>query len=354
MTQKFRILGLMSGTSLDGIDLALVEFGPDIRNWTLLKAHTLSYPQTLREQLDNICRAPAPELLSFHLKYGKYLGDIVNIFIDKWQIKPDLIASHGHTIFHEPDRPLTFALGHGGIIHQVSGIPVVSDFRSEDVGTGGQGAPLVPLGDQLLFPDYDICLNLGGFSNISYNDAFGNRMAGDVCAVNLVFNHLASQLGQPFDPDGRMAASGKMLPELLAQLNNLPFYRQPFPRAFSREMVEASIFPIFPENASIPDLLHTYGHHAALVLADALRANGPGSVLITGGGTYNQWFMELLQRFSGMELIRPAQEIIDFKEAIIFAALGFLRAKGEVNVLASATGNRQNRICGALHGGKIF
>ncbi len=346
------VLGLMSGTSLDGLDLALVRFSESVNNWECVAFKTLPYPESWQAALSSAFYADAPSLLSLHLQYGKQLAAAVHHVLLEWP-KPDLIASHGHTVFHAPERPLTFALGHGGVLFQETGIPVVSDFRSEDVATGGQGAPLVPVGDRLLFPGFEGYLNLGGFSNFSYLDRLGAMRAGDICAVNIIFNRLAGQLGLSMDTGGQIAGSGKMLPDLFQQLNQLPIYQLPFPRALAREWVENELWPLLDTEDSVADRMHTYGLHVAACMAAVLRENGPGRILVTGGGAYNGWLLDQLGRRSGMELVVPAPQLVEAKEAIIFAALGYLRACGQENVWASVTGNERNRVVGALHGGKL-
>jgi anhydro-N-acetylmuramic acid kinase len=287
------------------------------------------------------------ELQHFHSSYGKYLGECVNVFLQKHGLeKPEFIASHGHTIFHQPQIGYTFQAGSGAALREVCGIPVVCDFRTLDVALGGQGAPLVPIGDALLFKNYDYCLNLGGFANISF-DAEGKRIAYDICAVNYVLNRLAMRLNKPYDENGIFAASGKLIPELFEKLNALPYFQKPPPKSIGREWVEETIFPLMKQSEKTEDLLRTFTEHVAEQISTAVPVNG--KMLVTGGGAHNAFLISLLKQKSKVEIILPEAETIGFKEALIFGFLGVLRWENRINTLRSVTGARQDSSGGTIY-----
>lgn len=346
---QFNVIGLMSGTSLDGLDVAAVELvrENDIWKFEIKKAVTIDYPNDLEEKLRNAPELNGEELTRLHFQYGKYLGEQVNEFISNSNFAPDLIASHGHTVFHRPEEGITLQIGSGEAIARLCGVLTVADFRTGDVLLGGQGAPLVPIGDRLLFSDYDYCLNLGGFANISFESS-GERLAYDVCPVNIVLNAIAQKLGKKYDKDGELGRSGTIDTDLLDQLNSLSFYKMDAPKSLGREWVEAHIDALL-DAASISDKdkLRTYYEHIAIQLAVAVK--GSGSMLVTGGGAFNSFLMERIKAHASVELVQPSKEIIDFKEALIFAFLGVLRVMGETNCLASVTGARCNSSSGVIY-----
>lgn len=351
-----RVIGLMSGTSLDGLDICLANFTETKDGWQygIECAETVTYPQDWITRLLHAEKTSGEELQRFHSAYGKYLGECVNAFLQKHALQqPDFVASHGHTIFHQPQIGYTFQAGSGVTLREACGIPVVCDFRTLDVALGGQGAPLVPIGDTLLFKDYDYCLNLGGFANISF-DAEGpkdssrsKRIAYDICAVNYVLNRLAMRLGKPYDENGAFAASGKLLPEIFEKLNALPYFRQPPPKSIGREWVEETIFPLMKETEKPEDLLRTFTEHVAKQISSALTDKG--KMLITGGGAHNTFLISLLKQKSKVEMILPDAETIGFKEALIFGFLGVLRWENRINTLSSVTGARQDSSGGTVY-----
>lgn len=344
-------IGLMSGTSLDGLDIALCQFSLNKGNWNfkLLKAATYPYSRDWADKLSIAHKLDLIRFLRLHKEYGSYLGNQVNMFLEGLPVDVDLIASHGHTVFHMPEKQLTFQLGDGGCLAAQTGITTVSDFRSLDIAYGGQGAPLVPMGDELLFDNYGYCLNLGGFANISYNEN-GKRIACDICAVNYAINYLALMLGKKFDKDGLLASKGQINEELLDLLNSLDYYFKPPPKSIGREWFEKNILPILkiPEISTI-DILRTYCEHIAIQIANATRSDRLKSVLTTGGGAYNKFLISLLDKYSINQFVIPDNNIIEFKEAVIFAFLGTLRLRNEINVLSSATGAIQDNCGGIIH-----
>ncbi|MDZ7848580.1 MAG: anhydro-N-acetylmuramic acid kinase [Owenweeksia sp.] len=262
----------------------------------------------------------------------------------------DLIASHGHTFYHLPAEELTFQLGNGPEIYTTTGIPTACDFRRQDVSLGGQGAPLVPIGDALLFPDMTACLNLGGFANISTNHQ-KRQLAFDICAVNYVLNHLTRQLGQAYDTGGKIAAGAKVNPALLSNLNKLSFYQQEPPKSLGAEWVFERILPVLQQSElSVAEKIATYTEHAAVQIAEVLRQQQPANCLVTGGGAYNNFLIQLINKKTDCELVLPRPQLIDFKEALIFALMGVLRWRGEVNISAAITGSKRDHSSGILYG----
>ncbi len=370
--ETYRAIGVMSGTSLDGVDLAYCVFTKTANGWSfkILEATTRSYPENWKDSLKNAAKLSGDQLISFHMAYGHFLGNIVKDFIKNHKInkKDLLIASHGHTVFHKPDYGYTFQLGHGTAIVANTGCNTVSDFRSADVALGGQGAPLVPLADRELFADYDACMNLGGFTNISY-DSNQHRIAFDICPLNFVLNRLVRNARiqgnvydypdqnnkniLDFDPSGRIAQSGNLDKELLLNLNSIPYYHQTPPKSLGEEWVNEFIQPLLsPSGAALEDLLNTFCHHAAYQIAKVINGiPNCNDVLISGGGAYNSFFLELLRKNveSHIALTIPENEIINFKEALIFAWLGILCMRKEHNCLASVTGASTNAIGGSIH-----
>lgn len=347
--QPLMVLGLMSGTSLDGLDLVAAEFWyvDGSYRYKIVAAETISYSTDWRNRLAAAHELPAVELIELDREYGSFLGKASARFIQLNHLPADLIASHGHTVFHYPSRRFTLQIGHGAAIAAETSLPVISDFRSTDVALGGEGAPLVPAGDKLLFGDFSALLNLGGFANISFTGE-DPVIAGDICPVNLVLNALSNREGEAFDPGGRMGRSGRVIEELLDQLNNHPFYDQPFPKSLGREWCNSEIFPLIASHsASSADLLRTWYEHAAIQIG---RAFGSAErALVTGGGAHNRFLLERITAHTGAELLVPSDEIVNFKEALIFAFLGYLRWYGLTNCLASVTGARQNSSSGALY-----
>ncbi len=340
----------MSGTSLDGLDICYASFERnDLQQWSfdILKAETISYPKIWEQKLRDSFSLSAPDLMELHSEYGFYLGKEVQSFISKNNIqKLDVISSHGHTVFHQPQKKFTVQIGDGRAIKMQNKFPVVYDFRSQDVLMGGNGAPLVPIGDLLLFSKYDACLNLGGFSNISFNKE-GQRIAFDVCPVNIVLNKFAENLGKKFDENGRIAKAGTIDEDILNKLNNLEFYKQTNPRSLGIEWVIDQILPHF-EGMLYENVLATFTHHAAQKIAETTVFYGLKNMLITGGGAYNEYLISLIKEKTATEIILPTSDIINFKEALIFAFMGILKSNNENNVLSSSTGSSADHSSGLL------
>lgn len=347
------ILGLMSGTSLDGLDIAYCRFD-DKRHFQLLAAETYPYPSEWRERLGRLHLASAEEYARTDVDLGHFFGEAVKRFRKNHPGGVDLIASHGHTVFHQPEKGFTAQIGDGNAIAAECGLPVVYDFRRLDVALGGQGAPLVPIGDRLLYGDYSCCINLGGIANISYEKE-GERIAYDICPCNMALNHLARMGGQDYDRDGALASQGRVDTAIVEQMGKLDFYRQMPPKTLGKEWFETEFLPILQDSVlSLPDLMRSTSEHIATMIADAVKAiaiKSGGSVLITGGGARNTFLTNRIkEKLSPVTVTIPDGETIDYKEAIIFALLGFLRIQGETNTLASVTGASRDSIGGVVCG----
>lgn len=346
----YRVAGLMSGTSLDGVDIACCYFREENGQWeyAIVRAETFPYPAEWKARLQQLPMASAMELARAHSDYGRYLGNLVNDFLTQHHLEAELVASHGHTIFHQPHLGFTCQIGDGAAIAAACGIPVISDFRSLDVALGGQGAPLVPLGDQMLFGGYDSCLNIGGFANISFENE-GRRIAYDICPANIILNYLSEELGHPYDRDGLLAASGKVNENLLQQLNKTGYYLLPPPKSLGREWVENTILPLLSSyNISGYDKLRTATEHIAIQLSKAIGNTPDQKVLVTGGGAFNIFMLQRLVNLTTTQLFIPDNQLVNFKEALVFALLGVLRLRGEPNCLAAVTGAGENACGGAF------
>lgn len=348
----YNVIGLMSGTSLDGLDIAYCNFtkNDDVWEYKIAAAQTVKYPPQLKNKLQSAIHMSGLELTGLDVELGRYYGNQVNKFLKNNKLtQPDFIASHGHTVFHQPNKGFTLQIGHGAYIAAQTKIPVVCNFRSLDVAFHGQGAPLVPVGDELLFNQYEYCLNLGGFANVSFKKN-KKRIAFDICPVNIVLNQLALRLGKAFDKNGLMAKKGKVNNKLFKQLNQLHFYRQKAPKSLGKEWVDQYVLPLLNNNElNNFDLLATFTEHIAFQIARAIKAQQNEKILITGGGTYNSYLIERLINYTKAQLIIPESHLIEFKEALIFAFLGLLRWAGKNNVLKSVTGANQDTCSGVIY-----
>lgn len=351
---SYNVIGVMSGTSLDGLDIAYCSFSLDNnKQWTykINDAVTIDYTEELTIQLKNAIQLSGLELMLLHNELGNFIGHSINNFIENNNINRttvDAVSSHGHTIFHQPQKQLTTQIGNGANIASVTKLPVICDFRTTDVALGGQGAPLVPIGDQLLFSEFDYCINLGGIANVSYQEN-QQRIAFDICPVNIVMNSLALELGLPYDKDGKLAKSGTINTDLLKQLNQLDFYKINPPKSLGIEEITKNCFPIL-NGSTIPtvDKLTTFVEHIAIQISNTITT-GNKKILFTGGGTLNSFLMERIKFNTKNQIIIPSSQLIDFKEALIFAFLGILRIRNEVNCVKSVTGATQNSVGGCIY-----
>lgn len=341
------VIGLMSGTSLDGVDLALIEFSIVRKKvkYRIVRGETIAYSTGLLNQLKNSKKLSGLELTILDRELGRFYGNLIKKFIKNEKV--DLIASHGHTVFHQPDKGLTLQIGSGAEIAAITGIKTVCDFRSTDIALGGQGAPLVPFGDELLFPQYDYCLNLGGFSNISYKKN-KLRVAFDICACNLALNHFANEKGKYFDDKGKIAKSGKIDNSLLKKLNGLDFYSKKGVKSLGAEWLEKEFLPIVKKtNISTENKLATLVEHIAIQISKHLEKNK--NVLITGGGAYNDFLIQRIKFHSNSKMVLPEKYLIDYKEALIFGLLGWMRDNNWVNTFAGSTGAKRDSSGGAVY-----
>ena len=353
--EKYTTIGVMSGTSLDGVDLAYIVFTVKNNKWEfeILESETISYPNDWLNKLKIAVDFPEAQLEKLNQDYTQLLATIISSFIEKYDIKNlDAVCSHGHTILHQPQNGFTLQIGNLPEIATLINQTVVCDFRVQDVQLGGQGAPLVPIGDRILFSEYDYCMNLGGFSNVSF-EKNKERIAFDISAVNTVLNFYANQLGFDYDDKGSISKTGTCNDDLLSKLNALDFYQKKYPKSLGFEFVKETILPLI-ESYTIPleDKLNTFTEHVALQIALALP-NKNGSLFITGGGAYNDFLIERIQyHLPEMKIIIPSAKILEFKEALIFALLGVLKLRGEINVLSSVTGAKSDHSSGMIYSPK--
>ena len=366
----YNVIGLMSGSSLDGIDIAFVEFSETGGEWNyIIKcAACIEYEIEWIQKLKNAIYLSALDYQLLHTEYGRFIGEAVNNFIEKFQLqhKIDLIVSHGHTSFHFPGKKMTHQLGDGASIAAVTQLPVVSDLRSMDIAFGGQGAPIVPLGEKLLFPYYRYFLNIGGIANVSINskptnntDFYSHKneiIAFDICAANRVLNMLANEMGLDYDKDGKLASAGKIDDGLLQKLDALDYYSLPYPKSLSNIFGTDIIYPLVKNfGLKTEEALSTYAEHIALQIKNSLAPYFSNTtiqeLMITGGGAFNKYLVGRISKHLAQinfEVFIPEDEVVIYKEALIMALLGALRWREQNTVLASITGATRNSIGGAL------
>ena len=407
----YKVIGLMSGSSLDGLDIVYVHLqesastikdGPRKWEFTILHADTYPYTEEWRNRLATARDLSAGEYLLLHTAYGNYLGEQVLRFIEKHNLhyQVQLISSHGHTTFHLPQQKMTAQLGDGAALAATTKINVVSDLRAMDVALGGQGAPIVPVGERMLLGDYGFFLNLGGIANVSAHGArgigqgdsgagsqesAGKFVAFDVCPANRVLNELAALAGREFDAGGEIAARGQVAEGLLQQLNALPYYGQPYPKSLANEFGTETVLPMVlgamgradgtgrqtagakeggwtvgaseggqAAGLSTEDALRTYVEHIAVqvrLAVEGMLQVGGGRMLVTGGGAHNTFLMDRLRELLAplnIEVFVPDSQLVDYKEALVMALIGVLRWREENNVFASVTGASRDSIGGAV------
>ena len=350
MTNSINIIGLMSGTSVDGLDICYVSFdNNDPSKYEIIDCETIDYDDNLKTKLKNVIEMDNDQIKQIDKEFGEFIGLNVLKFIKKNTLyKADLISSHGHTVFHEPEFNKTLQIGNGEIINKVTKIKTVNNFREQDIQLGGQGAPLVPIGDKLLFDDYKYCLNLGGFTNISVKDS-RTIFAYDICPLNTVLNHYANKLGYECDLGGKLSKKGVINIDLFNELNDLDYYKKSYPKSLGLEFVIENIFPITEKyKMKEVDILATYIEHASFQIKRNID-NG-SKVLLTGGGTFNNNLIKTLNHDSKINFIVPDKTIINYKESLIFALLGYLKINGKVNCLRSVTGASNDHSSGDIYG----
>ncbi len=353
---KYKVIGLMSGTSLDGLDLVYckIKCGKKSKKFEILSATTKKYSANWKRKLSSAHTLTAAQLFSLDHLYGQYVGRAILDFIKDNKIKDvDFIASHGHTVFHQPGNGFTYQIGNGQTIHEVSGLPVVSDFRSLDVIRGGEGAPLVPIGDQYFFSEYDVCLNLGGIANLSM-ERKGKRVAFDFCFANMGLNYLAAKAGKEFDKEGALASVGVVNEIMLKRLEAVYRPLRKKRPSLGREGFEKSIKSIL-NNAAIPlsNRMRTFCESIAIETVNAIPAKkSKTKLLVTGGGAFNSFLIQKIKERlkNKVEVVIPRKQVIEFKEAVVFALLGVLRVRSEVNCLKSVTGAKSDSSGGVMVG----
>lgn len=357
MSSSYKIIGMMSGTSLDGLDLVEVLFTQNNTpqsDWSyeVSFAESIPYDCFWRNSLAEAHTLSGLELSFLDVNYGHFIGVQIKNFIQKYNLRPDAIAMHGHTVFHRPEKGLTLQIGSGAEVAAICNLPVISKFRDKDVALNGQGAPLVPIGDNLLFGSYTYCLNLGGIANISYQDkSSNNRIAFDITTCNMALNHLASLLNLQYDEDGKISSTGKIIAPLLSRLNDLSFYTQKGPKSLGQEWYENNQVQIHTEyidkGCEIKDILRTYVDHISFQIGSCCQHEG--SMLLTGGGAKNKFLVSQIQKYCQQVKINVNDaSLIEYKEAIIFAFLGLLRLEHNINCLSSVTGASADNIGGCV------
>lgn len=343
---KYSVIGVMSGTSLDGIDLAHIHFEyKDCWSFDILDVVTVPYTDYWRERLKSAIYLEPERTGELNLDYTVLLGETIKKFIlDK---KIDLVCSHGHTVHHKPEEGYTLQIGNTSLLHKIVEKPIICNYRVQDVQLGGQGAPLVPIGDRLLFSEFDYCINLGGFANVSH-ELHDNRIAYDICPINVVLNHYVSKLGFSYDDGGRLSSEGVVETTLLGKLNTLSYYNMSPPKSLGLEWVLDNVIPIIDSfQMPVEDILRTFVEHASIQIAKCI-GDGDKSVLVTGGGAYNTFLINRIQALSNQTIVIPEPNIIEFKEALIFGLLGVLKWRKEINVLSSVTGAQKDHSSGQI------
>ena len=346
---KIEVIGVMSGTSLDGLDLCHVIF--DLKNlsdFKIANSISISYNSNILEKLHNIVERKPEEINKIDLEYGTFIGESINKFISDFNLKNiNLISSHGHTVFHQPEMGITLQIGNGEIINKMTGIKTVNNFRAQDLSLSGQGAPLVPIGDKILFSKFKYCLNLGGFINLSIRSD-SQITAYDICPLNTVLNFYSKKMGYKYDENGILSSRGKINIDLFHELNSISFYSKKNPKSLGIEFVIDKIFPMIDSyKITEEETLATFVKHAAFQISKNI--NDSEKVLLSGGGTYNNNLIDILRNEYNINIFIPNKQIIDFKEALIFALLGVLRIQNKTNCLKSVTGAEKDHSSGDIY-----
>ncbi|MDP2176279.1 MAG: anhydro-N-acetylmuramic acid kinase [Bacteroidota bacterium] len=356
--KSYHVLGIMSGSSMDGMDISLCKISTDGQQFSyqIEESETFDYPEKWRIRLSQLRKADSMAYAKTDVFYGHYIGQQINQFIEKHQLKVDLIASHGHTVFHYPDERITRQVGDGASISAITNLPVVSDFRSMDVAKGGQGAPLVAIGDELLFNEYDYCLNLGGFANIS-GKVGPYRVSFDICPANIILNRTARDLNLDYDKDGEIAAKGAINYTLLENLNQIDYYKKPFPKSLNRDWINSELWQIVKDGEKLlpEDKMKTFVDHIGFQISNSIdylsQKNATGKkVLVTGGGAFNHTLMDYIKTHSDAEFIIPNEKLVKYKESLIFALMGVLRITNQTNIFKTYTGASSDSVSGSLNG----
>ena len=347
--KNFNVIGVMSGTSLDGVDIVYVKFTLN-ESWRfkIINSKTYKYADSTVDMLSDISKKNLEEIKEIDVVYSNKLAKIINEFIEEFSInKIDFVSSHGHTAIHDPSNLITYQIGNLSTLSTEINQKVICDFRVQDVKLGGEGAPLVPVGEKYLFHEYDSFINLGGFANIS-NHKGESLIAYDICPVNIVLNNLSKKIGKDFDDKGSIASSGKLIINLYEELEKLEYYQLDPPKSLGIEWVDEYIFPLINKYFDYPieDLLNTLSNHIANQISNNLK--NLDKVLVSGGGAYNDYLIDLIRSKTDSEIIIPSKNIIEFKEALIFAFLGVLRYLNINNCYSSVTGATKDHCSGKI------
>ena len=347
MTSSFNIIGVMSGTSVDGLDLCYVSFTKDfLSNYKIICSETIDYPSNLKSNLINAINLDDTKLKELDLKLGEFIAFSIKDFLQNNNLsKPDLISSHGHTVYHQPKTLKTLQIGSGEVINKVTGVKTVNNFREQDVKLGGEGAPLVPIGDKILFKNYKYCLNLGGFVNISIknNDQI---FAYDICALNTVLNFYSKKIGYNYDKNGSLSKQGTINSDMFNELNKLNFYSEKNPKSLGIEFVKDVLFPLINKyQINYLDVLATYIKHVAFQIKKNITDEE--KVLLSGGGSFNKTLIQNLENYN-INYTIPDNTIVNFKESLIFALLGYLKINNKINCLKSVTGASRDHSSGDI------
>lgn len=361
-----KVIGLMSGSSLDGLDIAFAEFqiSGDAIDFELIKAETVEFTEQWQRRLRNLPKVDALSFAKTHTYFGHLLGNMVNDFIKKHQIEVDFIASHGHTIFHYPDNRMTIQIGDGAAIAAITGLPVVNNFRTHDIAIDGEGTPVAPIADKYLFAGYDFYLNIGGIANISC-DIDGRFVAFDIGAANQIFNPLANLMHLPYDDGGNIAKSGKVNEAILSQINEMSYFHQSYPKSLDNTWLQQNILPTYLiAEDTIANKLRTACEQLAQQTAFSIQqiiknenltlpiSEKPFKIFATGGGAFNTFLMKRIEavcnQYFPTKVVVASPEIVEYKEALLMALMGVLRVHNKVNVMRSVTGAKLDTIGGAI------
>lgn len=347
----------MSGTSMDGVDLAhcdLIKNDNGKWSYTINQARTVNYNDLWRLRLSKLRNQNALNLYKTDRYFGEYIGRLINDFLAEHALTADLIGSHGHTILHQPENNLTYQIGSGSAMSAVTGLPVVSNFRAIDVSLGGEGAPVSGIGDIHLFEEYQICLNLGGFANLS-SQLTGEPIAYDICPCNILLNRIAREFGKEYDEDGKIAEQGQIDYELLGDLNAIDYYQKPYPKSLGREWINHNFwFRVRESEASKEDKMKTLcdhiGEQVGTNIENLAEGKGKIKVLVTGGGSFNPVLIDHIKTHTDAEIVVPDANLVSYKEALIFALMAAMRVRNEENVLNTYTGAERSSVSGELSG----
>lgn len=344
--KKYNVIGVMSGTSVDGLDISFCRFHKNKKwKYEILSSITYPYCDFWKKTLINIHLQSQKRINEIDIEFAKYISNKINHFVEKNKIKADIISSHGHTVFHDPSKKITLQIGSGKVISELCRLTTVSNFRKKDIELGGQGAPLVPIGDKLLFQKFKYCLNIGGFANLSIKSDNSIR-AFDICPANIALNFYSRKLGKEYDCDGKISKSGKVIKFLYDELNKIQFYSSNNPKSLSREWLDENFLTKVSNSFKVKDILRTIIEHIAFQIGSNLNSQ---KTLVTGGGAKNKFLMCRICDFSSSEIIIPSNKLIDYKEAMIFGFLAVLRLNNEVNCLKSVTGAEKDSIVGDVY-----